>query len=293
MLRELADVNVRSLAVIFKRSWNWTRITETGGKKRSLLFARGARRRIWRKEAGQATILEDCPKLIKEKKLVESSHYQSMDLQKGNDAWRLPCRMRWLACWKQGKQLLMSILVLARLSALFPHWHSTLNSINPYQTLKTFRWKLRSAVTTVWVKLKSAVSIRELCISIVTNPPVSALPLSILSTSFSLVVSEEKKSIKILATLNHKHNYYKEAATSTHYFFSQDFYPFLSQLALPTSVPSFRRSLRAKLKFQKQEKSWRHQSGIMLQDILYNSFSINGCILISIGFFNENQSQWE
>lgn len=55
-------------------------------------------------QAGQAIILEDCPKIIKEKRLVESSHCQSMDLQKANDASRLPCRMRWLAWWEQGKQ---------------------------------------------------------------------------------------------------------------------------------------------------------------------------------------------
>lgn len=53
---------------------------ETGRKKMSLLFGSGEI------QAGQATTLEGCPKLIKEKKLVETSHYQSTDLQKGNDA---------------------------------------------------------------------------------------------------------------------------------------------------------------------------------------------------------------
>lgn len=37
-------------------------------------------------QAGQAAVWEDCPKFIKEKKLVESSHYQSLDSQKRKDA---------------------------------------------------------------------------------------------------------------------------------------------------------------------------------------------------------------
>lgn len=41
--------------------------------------------------------------------------------------------------------------------------------------------------------VNNAASIKDPCISTVTNPPVSAFPLIILSTSFPLVVNQKKK----------------------------------------------------------------------------------------------------